>query len=303
MKAVVLHEYGGPEKLKWEDFDDPQVGEGEVLVRVSAVSVNPIDWKMRSGAAKERFPVEFPGVLGRDLAGIVRAVGAGVHGFQPGDRVFALAEKTYAELCVVKASELAKIPEGLDIVKAGALPLVTLTGEQLVRLGTGIKAGETVLVSGAVGSVGRCAVWTAKDSGAKVIAGVRKKQLKEAEDLGADAVVALDDESAMAKVGYVDAVADTVGGKTAEMLLGKVKPGGMFASVAMLPEGAAALHPTVKTTRVVCKPDPEKMVKMAEDYLHAKLAIPIDRMMAMEDAGEAQAAAEKGGIGKVILVN
>ncbi len=303
MKAVVLHEYGGPEKLHWEDFADPVAGAGEVLVRVSAASVNPVDWKMRSGAAQERFPVEFPGILGRDLAGIVRAVGAGVTTFAPGDRVFALANHTYAELCVVKATELAKIPEGLDLVKAGALPLVTLTGEQLVRIGTGIKPGETMLVSGAAGNVGRAAVRTAKDAGAKVIAGVRKSQLKDAEALEADVVVALDDEAAMARVGYVDAVADTVGGKTAEMLLGKVKPGGVLASVVPAPLSNAALNPTVKIVPVKCEPDPARMVKMAEDFVQGRLLIPIDRMVAMEDAGAGQAAAEKGGIGKVILVN
>jgi len=158
MKAVVLHEYGGPEKLKWEDYAEPIAGPNEVLVRVSAASVNPIDWKIRSGAIKELMPINFPEVLGRDLAGVVQAVGDAVTKFAPGDRVFALANHTYAELCVVKADELAKIPDGLDLVKAGALPLVTLTGEQLVRLGTGIKEGQTMPITGAVGGVGRSAV-------------------------------------------------------------------------------------------------------------------------------------------------
>lgn len=295
MKAVVLHEYGGPDKLKWEDAPDPVAGEGEVLVRVSAASVNPVDWKMRSGAAKERFPVEFPGIIGRDLAGIVRAVGAGVKDFEPGDHVFALANHTYAELCVVAASELAKIPEGLEVIKAGALPLVMLTGEQLIRVGTGIEAGQTVLVTGALGSVGRCAVQAAKDIGAKVIAGVRKKQLKEAEALGVAAAIALDDEHALAGLGTIDAVADTVGGKTAESLLAKVKADGVFASVVPGPMGNAALHPTVKIVPIKCVPDPERMVAMAREFQQGKLVIPIDRMVAMEDAGEAQATAEKVG--------
>ena len=104
MKAVVLHEYGGPSKLKYEDFDDPVAGPGEVLVRVAASSVNPVDWKMRSGAAKERFPVQFPGILGRDISGTVRELGEGVTGFEPGDKVMALGHAAYAELAVVKAS-------------------------------------------------------------------------------------------------------------------------------------------------------------------------------------------------------
>lgn len=303
MKAVVLHEYGGPEKLKWEDIADPVAGSGEVLVRVSAASVNPIDWKLRSGAIKAFMPVEFPEVLGRDLSGVVQAVGDGVTAFAPGDRVFALANHTYAELCIVKADELAKIPEGLDPIKAGALPLVTLTGEQLIRLGTGIKEGETVLITGAVGGVGRSAVQAARDGGAKVIAGVRKKQLKEAEALGADRLVVLDDEDAMAEVGLVDAVADTVGGKTAELLLSKVKPGGVLASVAGGGMNNAALNPTVRIQGVYCVPDPARMLIMAEHYVRGELVIPIDRIIAMAGAAEGQAASEKGGIGKVILVN
>ena len=106
MKAVVLHEYGGPEKLKYEEFPDPVAGAGQVLVRVTATSINPIDYKMRSGAAKERFPLEFPAILGRDVSGVVRAVGEGVTGFAPGDKVMAFASKTYAELVVVQAVDL-----------------------------------------------------------------------------------------------------------------------------------------------------------------------------------------------------
>src|SRR6185312_9393851 len=169
MKAIVLHEYGGPEKLKYEDAPDPEPGEGQVLVRVAAASINPIDWKMRSGIAKERFPVEFPGILGRDVSGTVRSVGPKVEGFAPGDKVMALAWKTYAELCVVNATDLAHIPEGLDLVEAAALPLVTTTGEQLIRLASEVQKGQTVLVTGAVGSVGRSAVFVAKQARATVI--------------------------------------------------------------------------------------------------------------------------------------
>jgi len=301
MKAVVLHEYGGPEKLKLEDVDDPKVGEGEVLVRVTAASVNPIDYKMRSGAAKERFPVEFPGILGRDVSGIVREVGPRVTGFAPGDRVMALAWKTYAELVVVKAAELTHVPEGLDLVEAAALPLVTLTGEQLITQGTKIQAGQTVVVTGAVGGVGRSAVWTAKKAGATVIAGVRKRQFEEAAELGADEVLALDDKGALEKLGFVDAVANTVGGEVAEMLLGKVKPGGVFASV-VGPPANAKLNPTVHVEAIVSVPDAAELRTLAEDVVAGKLKIPIDRMIPLADAGEGQAAAEKGGIGKVLLL-
>jgi NADPH:quinone reductase-like Zn-dependent oxidoreductase len=301
MKAVVLHEYGGPGKLKYEDVDDPVAGEGEVLVRVTASSVNPIDYKLRSGAMKQYMPLELPAILGRDVSGIVREIGAGVQGFAPGDRVMALGNNAYAELVVVKAEELTHVPEKLDLVEAAALPLVTLTGEQLISRGTKIQSGQTVLVAGAVGGVGRSAVGTAKMAGAVVIAGVRKSQVKEAEELRVDQVLALDDTGAMEKLGLIDAVADTVGGETAEMLLGKVKQGGVFASV-LGPPGNAKMHPTVKVESVRVVPDAAMLKTLAEDVVAGRLVIPIDRMVPLAEADEAQAAAEKGGIGKVLLL-
>jgi NADPH:quinone reductase-like Zn-dependent oxidoreductase len=301
MKAVVLHEYGGPDKLKCEDVPDPVAGEGQVLVRVAATSVNPIDYKMRSGAVKAFFPLELPAILGRDVSGIVRELGPGVSGFKPGDKVMALASKTYAELTVVAATDLAFVPEKLDLAKAGALPLVTLTGEQLITRGTKIQAGQTVLVTGAVGSVGRSAVWTAKKAGAKVIAGVKKSQLKEAATLGADQVLALDDPSAIDKLGFIDAVADTVGGVTAEKLLGKVKQGGIFAGV-VGPPANAKMHPTVQIEHIQSQPDAATLRIMAENVAEGRFVIPIDRMVSLADAAGAQAAAEKGGIGKILLL-
>jgi NADPH:quinone reductase-like Zn-dependent oxidoreductase len=301
MKAVVLHEYGGPDKLKYEDIPDPVATEGQVLVRVAATSVNPIDFKMRSGAAKDLFPLELPAILGWDISGIVRELGPGVTQFKPGDRVMAVASHAYAELVTVPAKDLALVPDKLDLVKAAALPLVTRTGEQLITQGTKIQAGQTVLVSGAVGGVGRSAVWTAKKAGAKVIAGVKKSQVKEAATLGADLVLALDDAAAIDKLGFIDAVADTVGGETAQKLLGKVKQGGVFASV-LGPPANAKMHPTVRIEPIQSKPDAAGLRIMAEDVAAGRLVIPIDRMVPLADAGEAQSAAEKGGIGKILLL-
>jgi NADPH:quinone reductase-like Zn-dependent oxidoreductase len=301
MKAVVLHEYGGPDKLKYEDVADPVAGDGEVLVRVTASSVNPIDYKLRSGARKDYMPLDLPVILGRDISGIVRELGAGAGGFAVGDKVMALGNNAYAELVVVKAEQLTHVPEKLDLVEAAALPLVTLTGEQLITRGTKIQQGQTVLVAGAAGNVGRSAVWTAKKAGAVVIAGVKKSQKKEAAEIGADQVLALDDATAMEKLGLIDAVADTVGGEIAEMLVGKVKQGGVFASV-LGPPGNAKMHPTVKIEAIQVAPDAGMLRTLAEDVVAGRLVIPIDRMIPLADAGEGQAAAEKGGIGKVLLL-
>jgi NADPH:quinone reductase-like Zn-dependent oxidoreductase len=202
-------------------------GPGEVLVRVAATSVNPIDYKRRAGLTKDFYPLHFPGLIGVDIAGTVVATGPGVEGFSVGDRVFAMADNTYAELCVVNSAVLAKIPDGLDLIRAAALPLVATTGNQLSSA-TGIEAGQTLIVVGAVGSVGRSAVFTAKERGAAVIAGVLKRQMDEAKTLGADRVVATDDDTAIANLRPLDAVADAVGGGTAEKLIARVKPGGVL---------------------------------------------------------------------------
>jgi len=300
MKAVVVHQYGGPEVLRFEEYPDPAPGPGEVLVRVAATSVNPIDYKRRAGLTKDFYPIQFPGLIGVDIAGTVVKVGSGVEGFSVGDRVFAMADNTYAELCVVKAAALAKVPKGLDLIQAAALPLVTTTGNQLLSA-TGIKAGQTVLVVGAAGNVGRSAVFTAKARGATVIAGVLKRQMDEAKAVGADQVFATDDDTAIANFPPLDAVADTVGGRTAEKLIAKVKPGGVYASVVGLPQNAAE-YPSVKVVHVFSKFDRQTLEFMAEAVRDGKLVIPISLKLPLSEAAEAQAAAEKGGIGKVLLV-
>lgn len=303
MKAVVLHEYGPPSKLQYEDFEDPKPGRGEVLVFVSAISINPVDVKMRSGAAKDRFPVEFPGVLGRDVAGVVREVGEGVTDFIAGDRVMAVAWHTYAELCVVKAEELAKVPEGVEMTTAAAIPLVSVTGDQIVKDAAKVQKDQTVLITGALGSVGRCGVFSAKELGAKVIAGVRGKQIDEAKKLpGVVNAIALDDDDAIARIGLLDAVADTVGGEVGNKLLGKVKQGGAFGSIVGPPKDAA-LHPTIEINAIMAHPDVATYVRYAEAIRDGKLVLPIERMMALSEAAEAHALEEKGGLGgKIILV-
>ncbi len=300
MKAIVVHEYGGPEVLKFEDYPDPVPGEGEVLVRVAAASVNPIDCKRRAGLTQDFYPMQFPSLIGIDLAGTVIKVGPSVQGFAVGDQVFAMADNAYAELCVVKAAVLAKVPKGLDLVQAASLPLVTVTGNQLL-LATEISAGQTVLVFGAVGNVGRSAVFTARQRGAIVIAGVLGKQTEEAKAIGADQVVATDDDKAITNLSSLDAVADAVGGRTAAKLIGKVKPGGVFAAVNGVPQNASD-YPSVKVVKVFSHFDREALESMAKAARDGKLVIPIREKLPLREAAQAQAAVEKGGSGKILLV-
>ena len=220
MKAVVVLQYGAPEVLKFEDY--PDAVPGPVLIRIAAASVNPIDYKRRAGLTQDFYSLHFPGLIGVDIAGTAVGTGSGAGGFPFRDRVFAMADSTYAELCVVNAAILAKVPEGLDLIQAAALPLATTTGNQLSSA-TGIEAGEIVMVMGAAGSVGRSAVFTAKERGASVIAGVLKRQMDEAKAIHADRLVATDDDAAIANLPFLDAVADMVGGETAEKLIARIK--------------------------------------------------------------------------------
>jgi len=174
MKAVVLHEYGPAKNLVLEEVKAPQPGPGEVLVHIHAAGVNPIDWKIRSGAMAKMFSIDFPAILGYDMAGTVQEVGEGVIGFAPGDRVFARTQRTYAEFTVAKADELAKVPQDLELTTAAAIPVVATTGDQLIREQGRVQAGQSILLTGALGSVGRFALFTAIELGAKVIAGVRR---------------------------------------------------------------------------------------------------------------------------------
>ncbi len=301
MKAVVLHEYGGPDKLKYEEWDDPQAGEGQILIRVTAAGVNPIDWKLRSGALKAFMPLELPTILGYDYSGVVRSVGKGVDGYAEGDKVFGRAGKTYAEFLLGDLAGLSKLPAGLSPIEAAALPVVLNTGDQLITQAGNVQAGQTVVITGALGSVGRTAVWVAKKLGAHVIAGVRGSQKKAAEELGADALLALDSPQEMDSLGLVDVVADTIGGKVGEALLAKVKPRGTYASV-VGPPANAKLHPAVKVEFFGSHPDAASMHALAEDIANGKFKIPVDRIVPLADAAKAHAEAEKGGIGKVLLL-
>jgi len=301
MKAVVLHEYGGPDKLKYEDWDDPQAGDGQILIRVTAAGVNPIDWKIRSGAMKTFMPLELPAILGYDYSGVVHSVGKGIEGYSEGDKVFGRAGKTYAELLLADLAGLSKLPKGLDPIEAAALPVVLNTGDQLIVQAGRVQRGQTVVITGALGSVGRTAVWVAKQLGAHVIAGVRGSQKKAAEELGAERLLALDSPQEIDSLGLVDVVADTIGGNVGDALMPKVKPGGTFASVVGPPPNAH-LYRAVRVEAFGSHPDGARMLSLAEDITNGKFKIRVDRTMPLADAAKAHADAEKGGIGKVLLL-
>jgi NADPH:quinone reductase-like Zn-dependent oxidoreductase len=303
MKAVVLSEYGGPDKLELRDRPEPEPGAGQIKVRVLSASLNPVDWKLRSGQLQRVMPIELPAILGRDAAGAVVQVGAGVTAFSVGDRVLGLVNGGYAEFVVAPEANWAKLPDGLGARDAGAYPLVLLTGDQLIAATlespNGNGSGLTVLVTGALGAVGRVAVWVAKQRGCAVLAGVRTKQIEAAKELAADGIVALDDEASLAQLPPIERIADTVSGETLARLLPKLKPGGIIGSA--LGEPPSAKERGIKVNAFHTHPDSRRLSELSRAVASGRLVVPIEKHFPLAEAAAAHALAERGGVGKVLL--
>jgi NADPH:quinone reductase-like Zn-dependent oxidoreductase len=299
MNAVLLNAYGGVDQLTYTEVPTPKPAAGEVLVKVSGTSINPIDWKIRAGHMKDLMPLPLPAILGRDVAGTVVAVGPGETRLKIDDKVLGLVDHSYAEFLTAKAEDLAFIPEGLSMEQAAVIPLVTITGTQLIENGVKPKAGDRVLVTGALGAVGRTAIYIAKLHGALIIAGVRKSQKAEAQLIGADQVVALDDDHELASLAELDAIADTVGGPVIAKLLPKLKKDGVLATVVGKPPGLQ--NTSFRIAEVWAQPDAKRLATLAEDALAGDLVIPIGKRFTLNQIREAHTLAEKGGVGKVLI--
>ena len=299
MKAVLLHGYGDVNQLSYEDAPKPIPATGEVLVKTIAASVNPIDWKLRRGDLREMMPLEFPAILGRDLSGEVAALGEGVSSLKVGELVFGLVNRTYAEYVVCKPENLAKIPDTLDAIDAAALPLVLLTGAQVIEVGIRPRPGEIILITGAIGGVGRTAVHVAKQHGAHVIAGVRASQRMEAEGLGADRVIALDNLKELAALPEIDAVADMVGHETIDRILSHIRKNGVLATVLGAPPSAEGRDLRVVPIWAQC--DSVRLEELGREVARGLFSIPISKRLKFSQIREGQQLAEKGGIGKILL--
>ena len=298
MKAVLLTEFGGIEGLKLREVPDPEPGPNEVKVRMAGASINPIDWKVRNGSAQKRMPMELPAILGRDVSGTVVAVGAGVTTLPVGTRVMGNVPHGYAEMVVAPAALWTEVPAKMDLVDAGAFPLVLLTGAQLIDAAQ-VREGDVVLVTGAVGSAGRVAVFVAKQRGARVLAGVRTDQKAAAAELGADGVFAIDDDRDIERIPPLDALADTVGGETAMKLVAKVKKGGRAGGTVGEPPGARDRG--LDARGFMAHPDSKQLADLAKAIADGRLTIPIAKRFPLAQAAEAQTFAERGAAGKVLL--
>ena len=299
MRAAVLSRDGDVEGLEIRDVPEPSAGPGKLKVRVAASSLNPLDLKLLSGSLKAWFPLELPAILGFDAAGEVVELGPGVSGFRVGDKVLGQIRHVQAELAIATPEQIAKVPPGLSVVDAAALPVVALTGTQLLEEAVAPAPGDVVLVTGALGSVGRYAVHAARRRKIRVIAGVRRRQLTEAAALGADQVVALDDADAVTALPRLQGIADTVGGTTVAALLPKLAPGGRLGSVVGEPPGAKERG--IQVRAITTHADPARLAQLAQEVASGTVVVPIAARFPLAQVREAFRAAGQGPGGKVLL--
>jgi len=257
MKAVRIHTYGGPDVLAYEDAPRPTAGDGEVLIRVYATTVNPFDCAVRAGYMDGYFHYNLPLVLGTDVSGVIEAVGAGVTAFSPGDAVYARAgvfrDGANAEYVVAFASEVAAKPPSLDHLHAAALPHATLTAWQALIEMAQLSAGQTVLIHGAAGGVGHIAVQLAHWRGAKVI-GTASTNLDVLRELKVEEAIDYTKTPFESVARDVDVVLDTVGGDVQARSYAVLKPGGLLLSTIQPPSEETAQAHGVRAQYVNASP-------------------------------------------------
>ncbi|MFD2054740.1 NADP-dependent oxidoreductase [Mesorhizobium calcicola] len=306
MRAVIQNSVGGPDVLVIANQPDPAPKAGEVLVRVKAAGINPVDGAVRAGY----YPLlgEPPFILGWDISGTVEALGAGASGFKVGDEVFGMPRfpkqaAAYAELTAVPADEIALKPERADHIQAGALPLAGLTAWQgLVRHGE-LQSGQRVLIHAAAGGVGHLALQIAKARGAYVIATASPQKLDFVRSLGADEVLDYTKGDFADTVRDVDLVLDPFGGDHADRSLRVVRNGGGLVSLLNVNDAtrAHASARDIRVERMSVVPDREGLLELARLIDAKKLAVHVAKSLPLEQAGAAHAFLATRPIGKVVL--
>lgn len=306
MKAVCIYSYGGIEVLKYEDAPKPHPVAGEVLVRVHAAAINPVDWKIRAGHLEAMLHHTLPLVLGWDVSGVVDAVGPEVRRLKVGDEVFSrpdiARDGAYAEFIVIKESEVALKPKTIDHVHAAALPLAGLTAWQTLFVAGGLVAGQRVLIHAAAGGVGHLAVQLAKWKGAHVIGTTSAKNRKFVRKLGADQVIDHATVKFETAVEPVDVVLDTLGGEIQERSWQVLKPGGILVSVVNPPPAETAAKRGVRQAFVFTEPDAGQLAEIAALVEGEKLKVIVETILPLSDATRGQELSERGHTrGKIVL--
>ena len=305
MKAVRIHDFGGPEVLRLEDLPEPQVRAGEILIRVRAAGVNPVDYKIREGKYPAVKSEQLPVTLGRDVAGVVSKGADGVSGFAPGDDVFVLLPQDrggYAERVATPAEVCAPKPKTLDWPQAAAVPLAALTAWQGLFTHGRLQPGQRVLIHGASGGVGPFALQFAKVKGAEVLATASADSRPFVQGLGADRVIDYRAERFEELVSDVDLVYDLIGGETEERSWRVLKRGGTLVSTVHEPDAEKAARAGVTATRYTCQPDGRQLREIADLIDAGKVKVFVDRVFPLEAAADAERYLQQGHVtGKVVL--
>ena len=309
MRAVRIHEYGGPGVIKCEEVPRPVPGKGDLLIRVHAAGVNPADTKIREGKAfASMYKDPFPFILGWDVSGVVEAVGSGVSAFKPGDSVYGMVNfpyegGAYAEYVTAPEGHLARKPEKLDHVHAAALPLAALTAWQALFDAAGMLAGDKVLIHAAAGGVGHLAVQLAGWKGAAHIIGTASIDDEEyLKEIGVDEVIDYRTQRFEEIVRDVDVVLDSVGGHTQERSFMVLKKGGFLVTIMEPPPEGRADEFGVRVERIFVKPDAGELDDIAKLSDQGLLMPNIYGVFPLEKAREAHELVEKGRTrGKVVL--
>ena len=266
MKAIRVHQYGGPEQLRYEDAPAAQPSEGQVLIRVQAASVNPIDYKLASGAFKDQMPLRFPWIPGGDFTGVVEAVGPGVSGPKRGEAVYGDTPGggSYAALVAVPAGMVAARPRKLNPVEAASVPLAGQTAWQGLFDHGRLERGQTVLIHAASGGVGTFAVQLAHWKGARVLATASPANVEYVRSLGADQVIDYRTTPFESVARDVDLVLDLVGGETQKRSFAVLKPGGRLISALQPPSLEEAARHKVHAAVFHMHPSPQGLLRLAE---------------------------------------
>ena len=306
MKAIRIHNYGGPEVLKYEDAPRPQPQAGEVLVRVHAAGVNPIDWKIREGHMKDIFPVSFPLILGWDLSGVIEEVGSGATRFKIGDEVYSVPDPTrngaYADYIVVRESELALKPNSLHHIRAAAVPLAALTAWQALFDTAQLQPSQRVLIHAGSGGVGHFAVQLAKWKGADVFATASTKNQDLLRKLGVDEPIDYTQQRFEDVARKIDIVLDTIGGETQERSWSVLKKGGNLVSLVQPPSEEKAKALGVRAAFVASHPSGARLAEIAKLIDSGKLAPVIDRILPLSEVRRAHELSQSGHThGKIVL--
>jgi NADPH:quinone reductase-like Zn-dependent oxidoreductase len=306
MKAVRIHEYGNSSVLQFEDAPMPIIASNEVLIRVVAASVNPVDWKIREGYLKQMIPYAMPLTLGWDVSGVVESVGSDVTRFKAGDAVYSRPDikrnGTYAEYVVTREGELAFKPQTISHAEAASLPLAGITAWEVLITAANVVAGQKVLIHAGSGGVGSLAIQLAKSRGAYVIATTSAKNRALVKSLGADEVIDYKTQKFTEILRDIDVVFDTLGGDIQESSWSVLKRGGILVSIVSPPSADKAKELGVRSAFVFIEPSAVILEQLAKLVDEGKVRPIVGAEFALKDIAKAHALSETGhSVGKIVL--